>query len=97
VQQAVVGREIAVPIICRFHGIVVRMYYNDHNPPHFHASSGQDEALIEIDSSAVLAGGLPRRAADLVAQWISLHRQELRDNWDRMRNGQVPAAIDPLP
>lgn len=47
--------------ITRFFGIVIRMYFNDHNPPHFHAEYGEYEALFEIDTLAILRGGLPRR------------------------------------
>jgi hypothetical protein len=85
-----------VPIICRFYGIVVRMYYRDHNPPHFHATYGSDEALVDIASADVIAGRLPNRAAALAAEWGRLHGGELAANWDRMRDGEPPFPIDPL-
>jgi len=49
-----------MPEVTRFFGIVIRMYFNDHSPSHFHAEYGGDEALIEIETLAVLRGGLPR-------------------------------------
>ncbi|HRJ20009.1 MAG TPA: DUF4160 domain-containing protein [Bryobacteraceae bacterium] len=49
-----------MPEVCRFFGIVIRMYYNDHDPAHFHAEYGEHEALVEIETLAVLRGGLPR-------------------------------------
>jgi hypothetical protein len=53
------------------------MYYGDHPPPHFHAAYGEQEAIIGIDSLAVIAGGLPARAMGLVIEWASLRQQEL--------------------
>ena len=55
-----------MPELCRFFGIIIRMYYNDHDPPHFHAVYGEDEVLIDIDTLAVIRGELPRRALALV-------------------------------
>jgi hypothetical protein len=51
-----------MPEISRFYGIVIRMYYDDHPPPHFHAHYGEDEALINIHTMAIVAGQLPPRA-----------------------------------
>ena len=85
-----------MPELCRFFGIIIRMYYNDHDPPHFHAVYGENEALIEIDTLAVVRGELPRRALALVVEWAVLHRNELRRDWDLTRSGQTPAPIAPL-
>ncbi len=54
-----------MPELCRFFGIIIRMYFNDHDPPHFHAVYGEDEVLIEIDTLVVVRGELPRRALAL--------------------------------
>jgi hypothetical protein len=67
-----------MPEVSRFFGISIRLYYNDHQPAHFHAAYGEQEALIEIDTLAVLRGELPRRALALVLEWAAMHRQELR-------------------
>jgi hypothetical protein len=72
------------------------MYFNDHEPAHFHAEYGEYEALIEIDSLAVLRGELPRRALALVLEWAVLHRQELRFAWQAARAGISLRAIAPL-
>lgn len=85
-----------MPEISRFFGIVIRMFYNDHTPPHFHAEYGEHEALVEIESLAVYAGGLPNRALALVREWATLHRDELRQDWALARTGRVPGAIAPL-
>ncbi len=85
-----------MPEICRFYGIVIRMFFNDHNPPHFHAEYGEEVALIEIQSLAVFAGGLPPRALGLVMEWASLHREELMILWENARAQRPLHAIDPL-
>ncbi len=57
-----------MPEVSRFYGIIVKMYFNDHAPPHFHAFYGENEALISITTLAVLAGRLPPRAMGLVTE-----------------------------
>lgn len=85
-----------MPEISRFFGIVIRMFYNDHEPSHFHAAYGDHEALIAIDTLAVIRGQLPRRALALVLEWAALHREELRHDWMLARTGQPPQPIEPL-
>jgi hypothetical protein len=85
-----------MPQVCYFFGIVIRMYYSDHIPPHFHAEYGEYEAVYEIDTLDVLRGGLPRRAHALVVEWATLYRPELRANWDRARLSLSLVAISPL-
>ena len=85
-----------MPEICRFYGIIIRMFYDDHNPPHFHAFYGDDEALININTLAVFAGGIPARALGLVVEWASMHQNELRRDWELARNQQKPDMIEPL-
>lgn len=85
-----------MPEVARFFGIVIRMYFRDHSPAHFHAEYGEHEALIEIETLAVLRGDLPRRAMALVLEWAALHRQELRADWDRARGGTPLELIEPL-
>jgi hypothetical protein len=85
-----------MPRICAFFGIVIRMFYNDHSPPHFHAEYGEHEAIYEIATLEVTRGNLPRRAHALVVEWTTLHRAELMDNWDRARQGLSLTAIEPL-
>lgn len=84
-----------LPIISRFYGIVIAMYFNDHNPPHFHAKYAGYEALFSFDGE-VLEGELPRRATKFVCEWIEEHRGELQENWARAQNGQPLNYIAPL-
>ncbi len=86
-----------MPEISRFYGIVIRMYFSDHNPPHFHAFYSGDEAVIDIQTLAVLSGRLPGRALGLVVEWGLLHSDELRDLWKKARDAHELHRIDPLP
>jgi hypothetical protein len=89
-------RDDPMPELSRFFGIIIRMFYSDHEPAHFHAIYGEYEALIEIDTLAVFRGSLPRRAVALVLEWAALHRNELRDDWRRARAGEMLKEIEPL-
>ena len=86
-----------MPELCRFYGIIIRLYFDDHAPPHFHASYGGDEAVVEIDTLAVIHGNLPSRARSLVREWALLHQGELQEAWKRAKQLQPPGKIDPLP
>ena len=85
-----------MPEICRFYGIIIRMYYDDHNPPHFHAFYGDDEAWININTLAVFSGSLPARGLGLVIEWASMRQDELRNDWELAKNQQKPEKIKPL-
>jgi hypothetical protein len=86
----------SMPRISAFFGIVIRMFYNDLAPPHFHAEYGEHEAVYEIATIEVTRGHLPRRAHALVVEWTTLHRAELVANWDRARQGLPLRDIEPL-
>ena len=68
-----------MPTISEFFGILIRMYYDDHNPPHFHVFYGEYEAQVSIDTLEVIKGKLPKRALALVLEWAAEHRNELRE------------------
>jgi phosphomannomutase len=85
-----------MPEICRFYGIIIAMFFDDHNPPHFHARYGKDNVVIEISSLRVLEGQFPPRALGLVVEWASQHERELLANWDLARNDQPIKKIPPL-
>ena len=85
-----------MPEISRFYGIVIKIYFSDHSPPHFHAEYGSEEALLNVETLTVIAGNLPSRALSLVREWASLHRDELRVAWDRAKSLQPLGKIAPL-
>jgi hypothetical protein len=91
------GHPVVVPTISRFYGIVIRMYFADHAPPHFHAVYAGEEAVIAITTLEVIRGGLPDRALRMVREWASIHRDELVANWERVQLPDQPVPIAPLP
>jgi hypothetical protein len=86
-----------MPEVSRFYGIVIRINYRDHNPPHFHAEYGDDALAVEISSLTELTGQLPRRATAMVLDWAAIHQSERLDAWNRARAQQPLPKIDPLP
>ena len=85
-----------MPIVSRFFGIIISMYYNDHQPPHFHIRYGEYRAQMAIETLAIIEGELPRRVVNLTMEWAALHRDELRVDWELARNGQPLERIVPL-
>jgi hypothetical protein len=85
-----------MPEISRFFGIVIKMFFDDHNPPHFHAEYGDSTALIDIRNLSVFAGSLSPRVLGLVIEWATLHRQELLDDWEKAKVQQELQKIAPL-
>jgi len=84
-----------MPIISRFLGIVISMYWDDHSPPHFHAKYGEYEITVTI-LTGVVEGAFPRRALRHVLEWYELHRDELMDDWELCRRSEMPKPIEPL-
>lgn len=85
-----------MPTISAFYGIVIRMFFRDHAPPHFHVEYSAHKVEIGIETLAVMAGFLPRRTLGLVLEWAALHRDELRADWDLCRQHERPNPIQPL-
>ena len=84
-----------MPIISRFLGIVISMYWNDHAPPHFHARYGEYEMKVFI-LDGVVEGTFPRRALRHVLEWYELHKEELLADWQLCENKEMPKPIKPL-
>ena len=85
-----------MPEISRFLGIVITMYFNDHEPPHFHVRYGEFRATFAIDALELLDGQLRLRVLGLVVEWAALHRFELRRNWTMLATEGKLRRIDPL-
>ncbi|HYO22315.1 MAG TPA: DUF4160 domain-containing protein [Flavisolibacter sp.] len=85
-----------MPRISSFFGISIWIYWDDHNPPHFHAKYNDEEILIVINDLTIYAGSLPSRAYGLVMEWASQHQQELKANWELAAEGLQPNKIEPL-
>lgn len=82
-----------------FYGIIIYMYFFDnrkHYKPHIHAFYGENEAIIAIETSEILSGGLPTNKMKLVEAWIVIHRDELMANWKLATDGLQLYQIEPL-
>jgi hypothetical protein len=85
-----------MPIISTFHGIIIRMFYQEHGARHFHAEHQGDRATVLWDGT-ILAGTIrSAKARRLIQRWTAEHRAELQANWERVRTGQPLERIEPL-
>ena len=73
-----------MPVLCRFYGIIIRMYFlqSEHNPPHIHAIYGDDTASIVIQTGEVLEGYLPPKALAMVREWTEINKEDLMEMWE---------------
>ncbi len=80
-----------MPVLSRFYGIAIRMYFlqKEHNPPHIHAIYNDNAAAIDIMTGKVLEGSLPPKALAMVLEWIELHRDELNEIWETQDFKQI--------
>lgn len=85
-----------MPVISSFYGIKVTMYYDEHNPPHFHATYNNEKASIEIEKARVMVGSMPSRQLKIILAWCVIHQKELLENWELAREGKVLKSISPL-
>lgn len=79
-----------MPEIARFYGIVIKIFFGDHPPAHFHAVYGEYLALFSIDTLEMIEGDFPPRARSLVEDWARLHQVELKEMWATQRFGKLP-------
>jgi hypothetical protein len=85
-----------MPTISRFFGLTIAMYFDDHEPAHFHARAAEHSAKIRVDTLEVIVSDLPRRELRLVLAWAEMHADELGENWRRAREGATLKEIEPL-
>jgi len=84
-----------MPVISRFLGIIIVMYWDDHAPPHFHAKYAEYEITVNI-LTGVVEGKFPKRALKHVIEWYELHKDELIEDWRLCQNKEAPKPIEPL-
>ncbi len=85
-----------MPIVSRFYGIVITMYYDDRHQPHFHARYAEYQASFSVEPPALYVGAMPRRQQNLILAWAELHQKELLANWQRARDGLLMQDIEGL-
>ena len=79
-----------MPEVARFYGIVIKVFFGDHPPPHFHAIYGEYVALVSIESLEIIEGDLPNRAQNLVLEWAALYQQDLLQMWNSQEFQKLP-------
>ena len=84
-----------MPTISMFYGIIIRMYYEDHNPPHFHAFYGDYKAIFNFDGE-IIEGSIPNSKKKLIEAWSLIHKEELIANWQLAKNSEILYNINPL-
>ena len=85
-----------MPEISRFYGIIIKMHFDDHTPPHFHAKYGEHEALLNINTLGIIAGSLPPKALGLVTEWATIYKENLLAVWEKAKNFEPLEKIPPL-
>ncbi len=85
-----------MPEICRFLGIIIAMYHNDHAPPHFHAKYSGKSGRFSISEGRMIEGDLPPRVIALIIEWTLQHQQELMEDWKLAEKGEKLKEIEPL-
>ena len=83
---------VSVPEISRFYGIVIKMFFKpkEHEPSHIHALYGEYVGLFDINTMEMTDGDLPRKAQDLVIEWMENHKDELQQMWDSQKITKLP-------
>ncbi len=79
-----------MPVIARFYGILIKMYFREHGMPHFHAIYAEFNGVFDIDSLEMIEGDLPRRAQRLVRDWAEQYQGELRRMWEAQEYKKLP-------
>jgi len=79
-----------MPEITRFYGIIIKLFFGDHPPPHFHAVYGESNAVFNIVTLDMIEGDLPERARKLVTEWAALYQDELLKIWNTQEFHKLP-------
>ena len=85
-----------MPEVSRFFGISIVFYYNDHSPPHFHATYEGKKAVFDLRTLQMTEGWISTRAQGMVVEWAAQHRDALKTAWENARRGVPPGKIEPL-
>lgn len=79
-----------MPVIARFYGILIKMYFKEHGVPHFHALYGEYNGVFEIGSLEMIEGDLPNRAQKLVKEWAAMYKGDLIEMWEKQQFKKLP-------
>ncbi len=85
-----------MPVLSKFYGIIIRMFFTNSFVPHFHATYRDQELLVSIDDLSVIQGDVPSRVREMVLEWAAAHQAELQVAWSRCQDALSPLPIQPL-
>jgi len=85
-----------MPLVSSFFGILIYMFWDEHNPPHFHVKYNENEAVISLMPISIIKGDLPKRIKSLVFEWTAEHHMELLENWENAKSNKMINKIKPL-
>lgn len=90
------SKKDLMPVICTFCGIKIYVYYENENPPHFHANYGDYWIKIAIKDGKIIAGDMPKPALKMILNWLAKRRDAIQEAWDLATNDKPPKKIPPL-
>ncbi|MFI3219444.1 MAG: DUF4160 domain-containing protein [Methylococcales bacterium] len=79
-----------MPVVTRFYGVIIKLFFGDHSPPHFHVVYGEYNALFSIETLEMIEGDLPNRARKMVIEWASSYQSELMTMWNTQQFHHLP-------
>jgi len=79
-----------MPVVTRFYGIIIKMYFSEHPPPHFHALYGEHNGVFDLNSLEMIEGDMPNRAVKMIKEWANKYKSELLNIWDSKEFIKLP-------
>ncbi|MBT4937346.1 DUF4160 domain-containing protein [Candidatus Peregrinibacteria bacterium] len=85
-----------MPVISRFYGISIMMYFHDHSPPHIHAKYEGEICIVNIQTIEISSGNIAKNAKRMILEWVTIHQNELLENWKHAQSDEKILLIEPL-
>jgi len=85
-----------MPYVSMFFGIIIRMFYSEHNPPHFHAEYQGSEGIFNFEGEIIQGNIKSKTALNLIKEWTVLRKTELEENWRNIADKTPINKIEPL-
>jgi hypothetical protein len=79
-----------MPVIARFYGILIKMYFREHGVPHFHAIYGEFNGVFDLQTLEMIEGDLPQRAQRMIVDWSTQYKNDLLQMWQTQNYKKLP-------
>ncbi|MFT4185004.1 MAG: DUF4160 domain-containing protein [Rhizobium sp.] len=73
-----------MPTIVRLGNIAIRMFANDHNPPHFHIVTADYQISVLLSDFSAMAGSMDRKSLSTALEWAAKNKEVLENEWKRL-------------